>query len=305
MTAERTRVRTAPSPGGAGCDVISGVRRRGFWRGRHTVVRLMAAGLILGAVAAGCSSRPAAPRSSVASCTAFGVWAVKRHVTVTALPPACQGLTRAQFSDAVGSAVRTAAVGGGGKLGQRERLAAASGYLRYLVAKVAAPHGQPSAVVPASPRIGRTALGLAALCTWLITIGLGLRMLARWITRGRRGHVLSARRWRRAGRNLSHLGLAVASLLVWVAYLATGVTGLAWAACALLAVVTGLGMTLVFLPAGASPAGRAEERAPQAPATAEPGPVRRRNQVVFVVGAHVVFATTTLLLAVLAAVGIS
>lgn len=268
-------------------------------------MRLLAGGLILGAFAAGCSSQPAVSRGSVGSCVQFGVSAVRHHVTVTSLPPACQGLTRTQFSYAVSSAVHSAAVGAEGKVAQREQLAAASRYLQYLIASVAAPRGQQPVAAPASPRIGRTALGLAALCAWLITIALGLRMLARWIRRGRRGHVLSGRRWRGAARNFAHLGLAVVSLLIWIAYLGTGMTELAWTACVLLAVVTGLGMTLVFLPAAASPAGRAAGRAAQAPASGDEMPARRRYPVVFVVGSHIVFATLTILLAVLAAIGVS
>ena len=34
--------------------------------------------------------------------------------------------------------------------------------------------------------------------------------------------------------NFTHFGLALTSLLTWISYLATGVTGLAWAACGLL-----------------------------------------------------------------------
>lgn len=277
--------------------MICGMKRPRFRR-RLAAIRLLAAGAAIGAFAAGCSSQPAAPRGSVASCTAFGVSAVRHHATVTSLPPACQGLTQPQFSLAVSSAVRSAASGADGKVAQREQLAAASRYLRYLIVRVPAPPAQRQAPAPASPRIGKTVLGLAALCAWLVTIGLGLQMLARWL---RRGRVLSARRWRAAARNLAHLGLAVVSLLIWIAYLGTGDAGLAWAACALLAVVTGLGMTLVFLPATASPAGAGRA----APAPGTPGPARRRYPVAFTVGVHIVFATVTILLAVLAAIGIS
>jgi hypothetical protein len=272
--------------------------KRPRFRRWPAAIRLLAAGAVLGAFAAGCSSQRAAPRGSVASCTAFGVAAVRHHVTVTSLPPACQDLTGSQFSLAVSSAVRTAAAGADGKVAQREQLAAASRYLRYLIARVPAPPARRQPPAPASPRIGKTVLGLAALCAWLATIGLGLKMLARWL---RRGRVLSVRRWRAAARNLAHLALAVVGLLIWVAYLGTGAAGLAWAACALLAAVTGLGMTLVFLPPPASAAGAGAPAA--APGT--PGPPRRRYPVVFTVGAHIVLATVTLLLAVLAAIGIS
>ena len=45
----------------------------------------------------------------------------------------------------------------------------------------------------------------------------------------------------------THFGLAVAGLLVWGAYLATGLAAAAWAACVLLLPVAGLGMALVSL----------------------------------------------------------
>ncbi len=95
--------------------------------------------------------------------------------------------------------------------------------------------------------------------------------------------------------NLAHLGLAVASLLTWIAYLATGVLGLAWTACAGLALVTGLGMTLAFLP----PPVRSARDTP-----ASGDSWRGRRTQVFAVGAHVAFATVTILFAFLAAVGI-
>lgn len=268
-------------------------------------MRLLAAGVLLGAFAAGCSSQPAVPRGSVASCTEFGVTAVREHVTVTSLPPACQGLTRAQFSFSVSSALHSAAIGVHGKVAERERLGAASRYLKFLVASVPAAHSQQLTSVPASPRISETALGIAALCGWLVTIALGLQMMIRWLRRGRRGRPPGGRRRRPPARNLAHLGLAVGSLLIWIAYLGTDVTGLAWTACALLAIETGLGMTLVFVSA-ASPVGRAGAKAPRPSTAGDPprsGPGRRRYPAAFTVGTHITFATVTILLAVLAAIG--
>ena len=86
---------------------------------------------------------------------------------------------------------------------------------------------------------------IAALITWLITAGFGSFMLARWIGHGG---------LRRAGggathfppvRVFSHLGLAVAGLVVWIAYLVTDSSILAWIAVADLVLVALLGGLLV------------------------------------------------------------
>ena len=93
--------------------------------------------------------------------------------------------------------------------------------------------------------------------------------------------------------NFTHFGLALTGLLTWIGYLATGVTGLAWAACGLLLAVASLGMALVFL----SPASAAAETRPgddPPPAVRPPVPV---------IAAHITVACVTILLATLAAIG--
>jgi hypothetical protein len=66
-----------------------------------------AAGVILaGLLATGCAEGPAGPqRPSVESCAKFGITAIQHHVTVTSLPAACRGLSRAQVNLAVGQAL--------------------------------------------------------------------------------------------------------------------------------------------------------------------------------------------------------
>jgi hypothetical protein len=125
-------------------------------------------------------------------------------------------------------------------------------------------------------------------------------MMARGILRSRARRAPGSRLRRPPTLNLAHLELASASLLIWIAYLATGVTGLAWAAIALLPLVAGLGMTLVFLPLSAS---LADSAAAQGLPTAGDDSSRSRHLPVFAVGAHVIFATATILFAVLAAIG--
>jgi hypothetical protein len=281
-------------------------------RNRAATAVVAAAVVLAGFAAAGCSHRSATPRASVESCIQFGIEAIRHHVTVTSLPPACLGLTTAQVNFAAGSALHSAASGAGGKARQRERVAKVSHFLQRLVSAVPRQRSQPppsaSAARPAG-REGRTALALIAACTWLITVGLGVSMMARWIARGRRRRAAAGQPRRPPVVNLAHAGLATAGLLAWIAYLVTGVIGVAWTACALLPPVAGLGMTLVFLPSSPSPAEGATtgQPAPDGTAAVPAGddPPRARRPPVPVVTAHIAFATATILFAVLTAIGTS
>jgi hypothetical protein len=91
------------------------------------------------------------------------------------------------------------------------------------------------------------ALGLAALCTWLLDAGSGVYMLSTWIRRG------GPRRVRAAGEGLApwlvftHFGLASSGLLLWISYLVTQAAAVAWVAITLLVVVIGLGISTVTL----------------------------------------------------------
>jgi len=244
----------------------------------------------------------------VESCVQFGIAAIRHHVTVTSLPPACQGLTGAQVDFAVGSALRSAAIGARGKVRQRERIGQASQYLQHLVVSVPAQRGEPPVLTPAAPRLSRSTLGLIALFTWLITVALGLWMMIRWILRSRARYPPGGRLRRPPALDLAHLGLAGASLLTWIAYLASGVIGLAWTASALLPLVAGLGMTLVFLQPSVSPADSEAAQALRAATAPDPArgySSRGRRPPVVTVGAHVIFATATILFALLTAIGIS
>jgi manganese efflux pump family protein len=250
-------------------------------RGNPVAAALAVAGLALAVLgAAGCSRQPDAPQASVTSCVQFGVAAIRNHVTVTALPPACQGLTPTQIDSAAGTALRSAAAGAQTKALRRARIAAASHFLEHMVVAVPAQRGEPEVSAPAAGWISRTALGVAALCAWLVTVALGLAMMARWVLRSRTRHAPGSRFRRPPALNLAHLGLAGAGLLIWIAYLATGLTGLAWTATALLTVVIGLGMTLVFFL-----------------------PSQSRRPSVVVTGAHIIVATTTFLFVFLTAIG--
>jgi manganese efflux pump family protein len=253
------------------------------WRSYATKVAVT--GVVLVGVAVGCSSQPAVQRGSVDSCYQFGLEAIQRHVTVTAVPAACQGLSQLEVNVAVGRALQAAAAGVRGKSRQRQLIARDSPYLADLIHAVPAPSRAAVAATPSAPP-SRAALSLAALAAWLVTVGLGVSMMARWITRTRR-HGAQPGHGRRPVLNFTHFGLALTGLLVWISYLATGVTGLAWAACGLLVPVAGLGMTLVFL----------------APARPGDDPPSFRRPPALVVAAHITAASITILLAVLAAIG--
>ena len=108
-----------------------------------------AAVVLAGLLAAGCAQRAAGPpRPSVESCAGFGVRAIQHHVTVTSLPAACRGLTRAQVNLAVGQALYAMTSNVHGKAERRARARELSPLLGQLVTTVPAQRGPP----PAAPR---------------------------------------------------------------------------------------------------------------------------------------------------------
>jgi hypothetical protein len=73
-------------------------------------------------------------------------------------------------------------------------------------------------------------LAIAALVTWLITASFGFFMLIRWATRGGVRRVAGAGTHFPPVRVFSHVGLAAAGLIVWIIYLVTDISFLAWIA---------------------------------------------------------------------------
>jgi hypothetical protein len=314
--------------------------RLGTRRGRASRACAVAGAVLTGLLAAGCGHGPAAPqRASVESCTLFGINAIKHHVTVTSLPTACRGLTRAQVNFAVGHAIDAMAATVHGKARLRARARDLSPLLAHLVTTVPAQRSQP-VPAPAARQASGPALARLTLISWLITVGLGTWMMVRWIARGGLRRADLGRAVLPPSVTLAHFGLAVAGLLAWIAYLATGLAGLAWVACVLLLPVAGLGMALVFwapehpvaaaaAPATAVPAAAATAvsaaaatavsaaaattapAAQAAPAGADgtaapvsPGsPPLAQHPPALIVAAHGAFAVTTILFALLAAVG--
>ena len=105
----------------------------------------------------------------------------------------------------------------------------------------------------------------ATLASWLITASLGVFMLRTWLARGG----LSRERAKPGGLPpqliFGHAAAAITGLLIWAAFLASGVRPLAWAAVGLLMTAIGLGLCTVTLwtPYPARKPGRPAAAAPR------------------------------------------
>ena len=141
---------------------------------------------------------------------------------------------------------------------------------------------------------------IAALITWVITAGIGSFMLARWISHGglragdnRATHFPPA-------RVFTHFLLAAGGLVVWIVYLVTDNSLLAWVAFADLVLVALLGGLLVVR---WTKDGRTAMRAGRRSDTAEVDLAEQhipRPPVVL----HGIFAVSTVVLVLLSALGI-
>jgi hypothetical protein len=231
------------------------------------------------------------------SCYAFGVLAIQRHITVTTVPMACAGLSHAQINAAVSRAIREV-VGSHRKAIARHLAYQDRAYLAHLIGAVPAPRAAPTVAAPAlvaTRPSGDLPLGLAALGAWLGTAVAGSYLLAGWLMTGdqRRGRAVRRtfrpRRIRAAGLTrgfiIGHFGLALVGLGIWIAFLGTGVAALAWVSVGAVILIAGLGMGVLSadLP--------------------EPGARAGRSLPVTVIAVHGAFATTTILLVLLAAIG--
>ncbi len=288
---------------GAGCivdEMPDTMQSRSGWRAA-AVRACAAAGAVLGCLAAAGCAGPAAGRrpATVESCIRFGISALRDHAAVVSVPAACRGLSRAQVNFAVGSALHIMSATGHGKASQRERAVRLSPLLADLVAGVTGVTGQPGPPEAGSAvhAAGGISAGVAALASWLVTVTLGISMLIRRIVR-------SGPRGLRAGPGrrlpplaLGHLGLAVTGLLAWAAYLATGLTGAGWAACALLLPVTGLGMTLSIPGPAVSPV----PAVPSGPGLVASRPLS--SPPALVIAVHAAFAVLTIMFVLLAVTG--
>jgi hypothetical protein len=238
---------------------------------------LAAAGCSAGGSATGAATATATPRGSVQACIAFGVRAIEEHRTVTKVPAACRGLSRAEVNFAVGRAIYLVAGAGHHKVAWRRDAAVAGTRLARLIttAMAQSPGGSGAGLSRAGSRPGpvdRRPLGVATLIAWLLTMAAGGYMLLRFVIGG------GLRRQRAAGDRtgpavvLTHFGLASAGLLLWALYLATSWLAVAWVAVALLLPVIGFGMaTLIVWTTGTSRRASGTSRLPPGASAAPPG----------------------------------
>lgn len=142
-------------------------------------------------------------------------------------------------------------------------------------------------------------MSIAALVTWLVAAGVGSFMMMRWVSRGglRRGG--TATHFPPA-RVFTHAGLAAAGLVVWIGYLVTDRSVLAWIAFADLGLVAVLGGLLVRRWAKDGRVAMSRGPLPKGPEVDLAEQHIPRGPVVL----HGIFAATTLVLVLLSALGI-
>ena len=140
---------------------------------------------------------------------------------------------------------------------------------------------------------------IAALVTWIITALIGSFMLIRWVRRGGlrpQGGAVATHF--PPARVFTHFGLAAGGLVLWVGYLVTGSSVVAWIAFAALVLVASLGGLLVRRWAKD---GRAAMRGDARPDGVELAEQHiPRTPVVL----HGIFAVSTLVLVLLSALGV-
>ena len=238
-------------------------------------------------------------RGSLQACVAYAVAAIERQQAAVATPAACRGLSRAEVNQAASTAIRMTETPGSKVVLRREAIAR----FRWVRAMFTSP--APASDVPvasaatARPSAGGTAgaLGLGsvselaakagALLAWLAAAASGGWVLARWLAAG--GSPLRPTMTAAPPAViLGHVGGAALGLVLWACFMLSGWVALAWTALAILAPVSGLGMSVLLL--------------------GLPGPLRTRAAgrgriPALAIAAHGVFAVTALLLVLMATIG--
>ncbi|MFH8804558.1 hypothetical protein ACH4F6_34190 [Streptomyces sp. NPDC017936] len=148
-------------------------------------------------------------------------------------------------------------------------------------------------------------MDIAALITWVVTALGGFFMLGTWIRHGGIHQQQSGTSRLPAPVVFGHFALAAIGLVVWIIYVVAGTSALAWASFGLLLPVALLGFMMLarWIPVHRDRAAVGAPAAPTAPGAG--GTVlAERHFPVAVVLAHGLFAVATLVLVLLAALGI-
>ncbi|WP_077797493.1 hypothetical protein [Streptomyces sp. JHA26] len=147
-------------------------------------------------------------------------------------------------------------------------------------------------------------MDIAALITWVITALGGFYLLGTWIQRGGIRQQQTGASHLPAPVVFGHFALAAIGLVVWIIYVVTDKSALAWASFGLLLPVALLGFVMLarWIPV------HRDRTAVGAPAAAAPGaggtvPAERHFPIAVVL-AHGLFAVATLILVLLTALGI-
>ena len=145
-------------------------------------------------------------------------------------------------------------------------------------------------------------MGFATVITWFATVLMGLFMLAVWLIENDVTSHGVARSRLPVPIIFTHLGLAATGLSVWVAFLIFNRKSLAWTAVGILVAIAVLGATMFlrWIPVYRGPARSASMQ--QAPGGLIAVPAEGNFPVV-VVTAHGLLAVSTLVLALLTALG--
>ncbi|MFC5181136.1 hypothetical protein [Actinomadura harenae] len=140
-------------------------------------------------------------------------------------------------------------------------------------------------------------MAVAALIVWLLTALGGSTMLGLWLARGGMRAPVDAPPTRLPVPVLfGHLALAVIGLVLWIVYMVSDATALAWISLIVLLVIAALGFAML---ARWLPAHRAAAHGGAAPA--EPGPPEQAIPLPVVV-VHGLFAVVTIILVLIAAI---
>jgi hypothetical protein len=137
-----------------------------------------------------------------------------------------------------------------------------------------------------------------ALVTWVLTAGGGFFLLGLWLKNGGMQQSDEPGARIRAARILSHFGLAATGLVLWIIYVATTSSALAWIAFVILLAVAVIGFTMLAIWMG-------QRRRRAAAASSAPGAGGPAEQAFpdAVVGLHGVLAAVTLVLVLITAIG--